>query len=112
MTKGWADTPQGIIEWISVFDAGRYADISMVWDVTAPEEVRSTVVGCANSCDLILCSTTGRRRSSTCYFPMGHIGLAHLRVNAHSSRSRFVHSMVDYKRLPKEPDSALRALCT
>lgn len=31
-----ADTPQGIIEWISEFDAGRSADISMVWEVTAP----------------------------------------------------------------------------
>ena len=35
-TTSGADTPQGIIEWISEFDAGRSADISMVWEVTAP----------------------------------------------------------------------------
>ena len=32
-TRG-ADTPQKVIEWISEFDAGRSADISMVWEVT------------------------------------------------------------------------------
>jgi len=35
-TTSGTDTPQGIIEWISEFDAGRSADISMVWEVTAP----------------------------------------------------------------------------
>jgi len=35
-TTSGADTPQGIIEWISEFDAGTSADISMVWEVTAP----------------------------------------------------------------------------
>lgn len=35
-TTSGADAPQGIIEWISEFDPGRSADISMVWEVTAP----------------------------------------------------------------------------
>ena len=30
-----ADTPQKVIDWISEFDAGRSADISIVWEVTA-----------------------------------------------------------------------------
>jgi len=35
-TTSGADTPQGIIEWISEFDAGGSADIGMVWEVAAP----------------------------------------------------------------------------
>ena len=34
-TTGEADSPQGVVEWISEFDSGRSADISIVWEVTA-----------------------------------------------------------------------------